>query len=89
MNLSDAPLFDQSHAAQAVQPKPTLADEFIAKSASGTRYRVYIWQHWVKGSNSALPGRKEVRLATGERAKRIDDDTYEIAQTGVLIKRER
>ena len=70
-------------------PRPTLADDFIAKSASGTRYRIYIWQHWLEGSAGALPGRKEVRLATGERANRIDDDTYEIVPTGVLMKRER
>jgi hypothetical protein len=66
--------------------RPTLADDFIAKSDGGTRYRVYVWQHWVDGS--AQPGRKEVRLSTGEPVNSIDDDTYEIAQTGVVIRRE-
>ena len=70
-----------------MQPRPTLVDDFIAKSDSGTRYRVYIWQH--EDDGSTVPGRKEVRLATGERVNTIDDDTYEIAQTGVLIRRER
>jgi hypothetical protein len=76
-----------------MQARPTLADDFIAKSDSGTRYRVYIWQHWVDASTlqapGAVPGLKEARLSTGEQVNSIDDDTYEIVQTGVRIKRDR
>jgi hypothetical protein len=70
---------------------PTLADDFIAKSDSGTRYRVWVWQHSTDPFEDAgaRPGTEEVRLATGERVTRIDDDSYEIAQTGVRMRRDR
>jgi hypothetical protein len=32
---------------------------------------------------------KEARLSTGEHLNSIDDDTYEIAHTGVRIQRDR
>lgn len=69
-----------------MQQRPTLIDDFIAKSESGTRFRVYIWQLVPEGAVLAL---KEGRLATGELLNIIDDDTYEIAQTGVRISRDR
>ena len=69
-----------------MQQRPTLIDDFIATSESGTRFRIYIWQLAPEGE---VPGGKKARLATGELLNTIDDDTYEIAQTGVLISRER
>jgi hypothetical protein len=75
--------------ARALQNRPTLIDDFIAKSESGTRYRVYVWQHWTGGSGGAVAAAKEARLSTGERLNSIDDDTYEIAHTGVRIQRDR
>jgi hypothetical protein len=71
--------------------RPTLADDFIAKSDSGTRYRVWVWQHWADPLQDAAarPATQEIRLATGERVNRIDDDIYEIAQTGVRMRRDR
>ena len=69
-----------------MQPRPTLVDDFIGKSESGTRYRIYIWQHWTREGN---PGIKEAFLSTGEPLNYIDENTYEIAQTGVRITRDR
>jgi hypothetical protein len=71
-----------------MQSRPTLADDFIATSDSGTRYRVYIWQHWVDGQGT-VSGLTEARLSTGEALTSIDCDTFEIAKTGVRIMRER
>lgn len=75
-----------------MSPRPTLADDFTARSDSGTRYRVWVWQHRADPTTqdaAAILGSLEVRLATGERVNRINDDTYEIAHTGVRIQRDR
>jgi hypothetical protein len=69
-----------------MQPRPTLVDDFIGKSESGTRYRIYIWQHWI-GEGKA--GVKEAFLSSGEPLRYIDEDTYEIVRTGVRITRDR
>ena len=69
--------------------RPTLADDFIAKSDSGTRYRVWVWQHPLEDTEAGPVASQEARLATGERVNRIDDDLYEIAQTGVRLRRDR
>jgi hypothetical protein len=70
--------------------RPTLADDFSATSDSGTRYRVWVWQHWADPTTlqGATVTRGSLRLATGERVNRINDDTYEIAHTGVRIQRD-
>lgn len=68
--------------------RSTLIDDFIARSDSGTRYRVFIWQHWLDREGT-VPGPTEGCLSTGEPLSGIDGDTYEIAKTGVRIKRER
>jgi hypothetical protein len=53
---------------------------------------VWVWQHRADPTTqdaAAILGSLEVRLATGERVNRINDDTYEIAHTGVRIQRDR
>lgn len=67
-------------------------ERFVATDSDGNRYQVIVQQEIIDASSLDDPhhevrGMKSVYLSDGSRVNRIDADTFEVFQTGTIIKR--
>ena len=69
-----------------------LTGQFKASAATGETYTVHEYQEFIEsrtqGGVDWIPGMKELRLNDGSRVNYIDENTFEIVQTGATLKRD-
>lgn len=67
-------------------------ERFLASDSGGNVYQVIVRQEIIDAASSddphhEVPGMKSVYLSDGSQVNRIDANTFEIVQTGTIIKR--
>ena len=68
-----------------------LVAKHMARSEDGSDYTVYEYQQFIDASSydgeKWIPGMKYLELDDGSRVNHIDDDTFKIVQSGIILKR--
>jgi hypothetical protein len=68
-----------------------MIDKFKAQSDDGATYTVHEFQEFVatgtKDGDDWIPGLKELKLNDGSRLNLIDENTFEIVQSGTILRR--
>lgn len=67
-------------------------DRFTATADSGKTYTIIIFQEYIPSGTLDSPhdmieGLKSVLTSSGARVNRIDSDTYQIVQTGEIVRK--
>jgi hypothetical protein len=69
-----------------------VVERFTAVGPDGNRFRVVVLQSRIDTSSfdgrSSTAGMKSIKLDDGRHVNRIDDNTFEIVETGQLITRD-
>ena len=65
--------------------------QFVVRRDDGRELRAIEIQHWLEMNTSEgherIPTIVEFMLANGHHLNRIDDDTFQIVETGQIVKR--
>lgn len=69
-----------------------LIERIICMDTAGNTYEVEIWQEQIRvgyeqASYQTIPGPQSMILSTGGKVNYVDAETFQVAQTGRLIKR--
>jgi hypothetical protein len=68
-----------------------LTGQFKAYAEGGETYTIHEYQEFIESHTMDgvhhIPGMKELRLNDGSRVTTIDENTFEIVQSGAILKR--
>lgn len=67
-------------------------DSFPAFTDTGTEYRIFQYQEYIDAStaqkpNATIPGLKFMETSDGFHVNYLDDNTYQIVETGEIVRR--
>ena len=68
-----------------------MIDQFTATAETGETFTIQLWQEFITvdslGGRETLPGLKSLRTDTGQNVNYIDENTFQIVQTDMIVRR--
>jgi len=68
-----------------------LIETFFARDGAGNEYEIEVWQNFIETRSRAgtelLAGLKSIRTSCGLSVNHIDDETFNIVQTGQILRK--